>query len=406
VKPKSGQAADDRLDPHETEKRIGTALLRLESGQTPIPKAAIREIIAFVRAKESEVSRQRTLTYLRTLPLAAKVLGEDFLRPNRETPAKLKAAIPEMKAWTLTSYWSVSSTFWRWRSSREGKDYPSFLHLKVAKRLLARKNESDVLSPDEVARIAAVTTTVRDRAFVLTLYESGTRVGELLGMRLRNVARSERGGFLLHVDGKTGKRTVPLFESSVPALSAWLAVHPGKGNDNAPLWCGTQATDRLAAPVGYAGMVKVLRLAAKRAGITKRVNPHSFRHSRATAVAQNPAISTSILEKYFGWRAGSPMAETYVHISGREVEDAMARAIGVEKPEAPKKSTMLPRTCGRCSFVNDAASRFCGQCASPLDLVAVQEVEKLEANANTLAALLRKPEVAEFLARELAKAKT
>jgi hypothetical protein len=156
----------------------------------------------------------------------------------------------------------------------------------------------------------------------------------------------------------------------------------------------------------YQGTVKAIRGAARRAGVTKKVNPHIFRHSRATAVSQNPAVSTSILEKYFGWRAGSPMAETYVHISGREVEDAMARALGVEKVEAPKLSASIPRMCGRCRFVNAAASKFCGQCASPLDLATVDEVRSIETNAKTLAALLRNPKVAEFMARELAKAAT
>jgi integrase/recombinase XerD len=392
-----------RIDPHNTERGIRTAVSRLESEQDRLSRPVVREILSFVRARETEVSRQRTLTYLRILPLAAEKLGPDFLAPNRETPQKLRNALSSAKGWTLASYWAVLSRFWRWRFERAGKDFPPALHLTVAKRFLARKDESVVLTVDEVARIASATTTVRDKAFVWVLYESGGRAGEILGLRLRDVARSEHGGFLLHLDGKTGKRTVPLFEASVPALSAWLTDHPGRENPDAPLWCGVQATDRLAEPIGYAGMVKVLRHAGARAGVRKRVNPHSFRHSRATEVAKNPQISTSVLERFFGWRPGSPMAETYVHLSGKEVEELMARAIGADTLAAPRVSSTLPRKCGRCENVNDATSKFCGRCASPLDLSAEEEVERVGADARVLARLLNQPRVREFLARELAR---
>ena len=83
------------------------------------------------------------------------------------------------------------------------------------------------------------------------------------------------------------------------------------------------------------------------------------------------------MESFFGWQHGSPMAATYVHLTGHEVEDAMARAVGVEKPATPEQSPKLPRTCGRCSFVNDSTSKFCGQCAGPLTLEAVRKVEEM-----------------------------
>lgn len=397
--------ATSKIDIHDTETEMTRTLARLKAGETGIPKESLKAILDFVKSREREVSRQRTLTYLRTLPLSAAKLGPDFLHPNRDTPAKLREATSGLAGWTVMSYWTITVTFWRWMYARQEKDFPSFLHLTVGRQYRAYKTAGDVLTPEEVRRIADATVTARDKALVLCLYESGTRAGEILGLRNRDVTRSDHGGFLLHVDGKTGPRTVPLFESAVPALSAWIACHPKKDEPNAPLWCGLQATDRLGEPMTYAGSVKAIRLAARRAGITKRTNLHIFRHSRATTVSQNPNVSTSIMEKFFGWTPGSPMAATYVHISGREVEDAMARAIGVEKVEAPKPSSSIPRTCGRCSFLNDSASKYCGQCASPLDLATVDEVHVIETNAKTLGALLRNPKVAEYLARELAKAK-
>jgi integrase/recombinase XerD len=400
--PRAGKVAvETRIDPHETEERIVTATLKIRTETIRFSREAGKAILEFVKDRETEVSRQRTLTYLRTLPLAATKLGDEFLSPTRGTPGHLKDALSGMKGWTIVSYWACCSKFWKWQYDQAGKDFPSYLHLRIARRFCARKDESIIITPDEVARIAAATITTRDAAFVRVLYESGARAGELLSLRLRDVTRSEHGGFLLHVDGKTGKRTIPLFEGAVPALSAWLKDHPNTTDPAGPLWCGLQATERLGAPIGYAAMAKVVRLAARRAGITKKVNPHLFRHSRATMVAQNPAISGAILEKFFGWQHGSPMAATYLHVSGREVEDAMARGLGVQAIETSKPSSAIPRTCGRCENVNDATSAFCGRCAAPLDLAAVEQLKRDDVDARALLALLKRPEAVTLL-RELA----
>ncbi len=408
---------DTRIDPHDTEHTIRLYLARLEADAAGKPRTVesdavsvgreeAKEILAFARDRETELSRQRYLTYLRTLPLAASKLGPDFLAPSRTSPAKLKGELSGAKGWTIVSYWACVSKFWKWRFERDGKDFPSYLRLKIAKRYCARKDESIVISREEVDQIADHTITPRDRAFVLTLYESGSRSGELLSLPLRDVTRSEHGGYSLHVDGKTGKRTISLFEGSVPALGAWLKDHPTSQDPDAPLWCGVQGTEgRLGQPLTYAGMSKIVRQAALRAGIKKKVNLHLFRHSRATAISQDPAISGAILEKFMGWQHGSPMAATYLHVSGREVEEAMARGLGVEKAaETSKPSTSLPIACRRCSWANDARSKYCAQCAGPLTLEAANGAEEGETERREMYKLLSRPEVRKFLVDALRRA--
>jgi integrase/recombinase XerD len=400
--PRAARTIHAPIDPHETKKRIAQATSRVEGGAYEIPKEAAREILAFVESTRGTVSPQRTYTYLRTLPNVATKIGPEFLEPGPQTPEHFRKAYDGYAGWTVLSAGAVAVSFWKWRFARAGKDYPSFLKIRVSKRLCARKDESTVLTPGEVAKIVEAASTVRDKAFIATLYESGARIGEILGLRVGDVERSEYTGFRLRLPfGKTGKRTVPLFESAVPALSLWLRDHPSKADRDAPLWCGLQATERLGEGMSYRAWVKILALAAKKAGIRKPVNPHAFRHSRASAIAKNANVSTSVMESFFGWQHGSPMASVYVHLSGHEVEDAMARAIGVERPEAPKVSPSLPRTCGRCENVNDATSQFCGRCAAPLDLAAVEQMKKDDVDARSLLALLQRPRVVKLL-RELA----
>ncbi len=67
-------------------------------------------------------------------------------------------------------------------------------------------------------------TCIRDKAMVMTLFESGLRVGELLTMQIKNV-RFEQQGAYLSVTGKTGDKVVFVYLSA-PLLSQWVSQHP------------------------------------------------------------------------------------------------------------------------------------------------------------------------------------
>jgi integrase len=396
------RAVGRRLDIHDTVSKIAHAETRLRSPDAGIPRDAARAILEFVEARRAAVSPQRALTYLWNLRGAAGRLGPDFLSPTPETPSKFLRIYRDSAVWTQITVRSVLFSFWRWRSEREGKEFPRWLKISVSSRGVSRKDHNDVLTIEEVGRIADHALNLRDKALIWVLYESGGRIGEVLTLRLGDVERTDYGAIRLYFPtGKTGRRTVPLFEAAVPNLLLWLRNHPRRDDKNAPLWVGVEQPSPDGGPIGYRTVFKVLRKAADRAGVSKPVNPHSFRHSRATAVAQNPQVSTSVLEKFFGWEPGSPMAKTYVHLSGKDVEDALARAHGIEigRTEAPR--AQLPRVCVRCSTSNDPVAKFCLQCGGPLSLEGAEEAQKWKADEDLLADLLDDPKVRPFLARRL-----
>ena len=146
----------------------------------------------------------------------------------------------------------MAVSFWKWRFAREGKDYPSYLRIKVSKRLCNRKDESTVLSPDEVGQMVEMATKRPRQGVHRHSVQKRARVGELLGLRIGDVERTDYSGFRLRLPmGKTGKRTVPLFEAAIPPLSQWLHDHPRASDPGAPLWCGLQSTERLGEPMNY-----------------------------------------------------------------------------------------------------------------------------------------------------------
>ena len=83
------------------------------------------------------------------------------------------------------------------------------------------------LSVDEVERLIAATETLRDRALVETMYSTGCRISEIVGMRVEDMH-----GRTIRVTGKGDKqRLVVLGERAIKSLDAYLA-----GRTNGPLF--------------------------------------------------------------------------------------------------------------------------------------------------------------------------
>jgi integrase len=104
------------------------------------------------------------------------------------------------------------------------------------------KLPDDTLTEEEVKRMVEVSTHPRDRALIITLYESGCRVGELLSIQIKHVS-FENPVTRIIVSGKKGMRRIPLIDST-SYLAEWINSHPLRKNRNAPLWVGIGTVGR------------------------------------------------------------------------------------------------------------------------------------------------------------------
>ena len=118
---------------------------------------------------------------------------------------------------------------------------------------------------------------------------------------------------------------MPLIDST-PYPAERLDNHPARDEKDAPLWVGIGTVGRNKR-LEYAALRKMLQSVARRAGIRKKVNPHNFRHSRATMLAN--LLTEAQMNQYFGWVTGSDRPSTYVHLSGRDVDDAILKKEGM-----------------------------------------------------------------------------
>jgi len=106
----------------------------------------------------------------------------------------------------------------------------------------------------------------------------------------------------------------------------------------------------------------LLKDAARKAGINKRVHPHLLRHTRTTHLAK--VLTEDQLRVYFGWIPAPEVPARYVHLSGRDVDDALARLYGMgdgaggSVPAAASGTPEGGLYCSRCSAVLSEAEAF------------------------------------------------
>jgi integrase/recombinase XerD len=182
-----------------------------------------------------------------------------------------------------------------------------------------------------------------------------------LSLRKSSVVFDEYGAYVNLADGKTGPRRVRVINAA-PLLADWIANHPLRSRE-APLWVDISA-DSTHKALRLVGLSKLFKRTARKAGITKRTNPYVFRHTRLTHLSM--ILTEAVLCEFAGWVQGSEMPRTYVHLSGRDVDEAILRAYGLIKSGEPFKPT-VPRKCARCTTLNPHDAEICYRCGFALD---------------------------------------
>lgn len=241
----------------------------------------------------------------------------------------------------------------------------------------------DILTEDEMNMIISSCRSIRDKAVISLLYESGARVGEIEKLKIKDI-KTNRYGFHITLNGKTGKRQVIIHQCQ-EILKLWLNVHPDNHNPESPLFTTVKQYNENSfslnklereraqnGPHEYnrlkSGVIdSILKKAAKRAGIKKRVYPHLLRHSQATRLANT--LTEQQLKKRMGWTGGSTMAATYVHLADQDVDDAVLQTYGVEITRDRKGGEI--RKCTKCGSPITAGLIFC-TCGQALTEEAVQ----------------------------------
>lgn len=166
---------------------------------------------------------------------------------------------------------------------------------------LARTKRKQVtfLNPDELTALFAqpdVNTKIglRDRTILELLFSGGLRVSELVALDTSNVS-TKRREFM--VRGK-GQKDRPIFMSEGAAI--WIDAYLKSRTDSSPAlfirYGGTKQQDTSGdfLRITPRSVQRLIAHYAKLAGITKKVTPHTLRHSFATDLLMNGADIRSV----------------------------------------------------------------------------------------------------------------
>ncbi|HHT9119219.1 MAG TPA: tyrosine recombinase XerC [Candidatus Hypogeohydataceae bacterium YC41] len=191
------------------------------------------------------------------------------------------------------------------RTPKRHRTLPKFLSLQEVESLLSVVNKD---SPHGL----------RDLAILETLYSTGVRVSELVGLDLDDVDMFSE---LIKVKGKGKKeRIVPIGSQALEAIKLYLATsNRGQGTGNREQGIGAQK-DNKALFLNKTGgrlttrsVARILEKYMKLSGIRQRPSPHTLRHSFATHLLDRGADLRAVQEML--GHASLSSTQIYTHVT-------------------------------------------------------------------------------------------
>ncbi|MBI2083045.1 MAG: site-specific tyrosine recombinase XerD [Deltaproteobacteria bacterium] len=186
------------------------------------------------------------------------------------------------------------------------KKLPDFLSLQEVDRILTLPVGP---SPEEM----------RNRAMIEVLYATGLRVSELVSLTTHDIDLER--GFLRTLGKGSKERLVPLGRSAMKLLNEYCRearlklIQRGDGSALFPTRRGRKMTRQM--------FWEILCRQARRAGITRRVSPHMFRHSFATHLLERGADLRAV-QMMLG-HADISTTQIYTHLNLKRLKELASK---------------------------------------------------------------------------------
>ena len=152
----------------------------------------------------------------------------------------------------------------------------------------------DILTTDEIDSIIATvdmrsTKGLRDSAMLEVLYSCGLRVSELTSLRMQDLFFGE--GYIRVIGKGDKQRIVPVSSTARDRIQRYLEERRSVRTGEEIVFLNNRGGQLTRVMV-----FTVLKQAARRAGIEKRISPHTFRHSFATHLLEGGASIRQVQE--------------------------------------------------------------------------------------------------------------
>lgn len=351
----------------------------------------LSRIVECIDKPFKDVSKEELITFFNDL----KPLKVELVTPNHIFVRDVGEYSPQ----TIMRYKHNVKTFWNWlfendqTALRDNKGIPLAVSwVRSGNKKLASKMRKDILSREEVMELIKVSPHIRNKAIIAILFETGMRASELLGMKLDEIEFFEDYCEFV-CDGKSGKRPVVLVKSYPYFMQwiDWLKRNKHKINkqyqNNVWITIG-KLKGQIGEPLNKGSLLFMIKYAAKKTGIQKRIWTHGFRHSSATDFAKQGYNETELRLKY-GWTETSNIPSNYTHYKHDELKNKILNRSGKTGiTPIPDGNTLQLKECPFCSYENPFDSEYCGKCAKPLDAKKIKETANQTMALQTMQTLI------------------
>ena len=268
---------------------------------------------------------------------------------------------------------------------------------KLKRKEVSTYKPTDLWTPEDDLLFLKYCPSKRIRFYHAIAGDSSCRPHELLNLRIKDVVFkvTDDGKHYAEVlvNGKTGTRHIPLF-NSVPYLKDWLSNgHPQPGNPNAFLFCGERRSRSFLKPLKPNAILIIYKYIYQQDLFPKLLenptvppedkqkikdlllkpwNPYVQRHSALTE--KSKLLKEHVLRQHAGWSSSSQMPQKYLHYFGNKSSESLLEAYGIVTKDQQLTDVLKPKQCPNCNEPNKPDSKFCSKCRMVLTYDSYSEI--------------------------------
>ena len=235
------------------------------------------------------------------------------------------------------------------------------------------KGEEAKLEPAEINKLINTPRELEHKALIETFIITGARLSEIQNLKINDV-KLNNTTIWFYVNGKTGKREIPV----IPNSENPVAINPknfkalynlNKDKEENTYIFMSRSRNRKGKKLTKRGIQTIIKNAKEEAKISKKVTPHIFRHTSASYDGEY--LNEQLLCQKYGWQIGSIQARRYCHFNSTVLENNLKKQAGITKEDEKGK------ICQICGEINNINNELCTRCKTPLNYnKAIEELEK------------------------------
>ncbi|WP_257158453.1 site-specific tyrosine recombinase/integron integrase [Corynebacterium cystitidis] len=230
----------------------------------------------------------------------------------RTTLARRTAAARSFSTWAYNHGHITADVAARLATPKINRHLPTVVNAERAEDIVQAPGDSGSTTneaPDAVS--------VRDKAMLETLYATGMRVGELVGLDVEDIDLKRQQA---RVTGKGDKqRVVPFGTQAATALCQWIdTARDELAGETDALFVGVRG-----GRIDQRQVRRIVERAGQHAGVNE-LTPHELRHSAATHLLEGGA-DLRVVQELLG-HSSLQTTQIYTHVSAKRLKEVYARA--------------------------------------------------------------------------------